>query len=81
MAGDLSMPVLIVDDYQAMIRIIRNLLTQLGFRSIDERVGCFCAALDAPDTAQTEFETDARNCAQLLNGPATSQHDIDAMFA
>ncbi|MDP3491773.1 MAG: response regulator [Hyphomonadaceae bacterium] len=36
MAVDLSMPVLVVDDYQTMIRIIRNLLTQLGFRNIEE---------------------------------------------
>lgn len=36
MAVDLSMPVLVVDDYKTMIRIIRNLLTQLGFRNIDE---------------------------------------------
>jgi len=33
MAVDLSMPFLVVDDYQTMIRIIRNLLTQLGFRT------------------------------------------------
>jgi two-component system chemotaxis response regulator CheY len=36
MAVDMSMPVLVVDDYQTMIRIIRNLLTQLGFKNIDE---------------------------------------------
>jgi two-component system, chemotaxis family, chemotaxis protein CheY len=36
MAVDLSMPVLVVDDYKTMIRIIRNLLTQLGFTNIDE---------------------------------------------
>ncbi|RYD42691.1 MAG: response regulator [Verrucomicrobiaceae bacterium] len=36
MAVDMSMPVLVVDDYQTMIRIIRNLLTQLGFRNIEE---------------------------------------------
>jgi two-component system chemotaxis response regulator CheY len=36
MAVDLSMPVLVVDDYQTMIRIIRNLLNQLGFRNIEE---------------------------------------------
>lgn len=36
MAVDLSMQVLVVDDYQTMIRIIRNLLTQIGFRNIDE---------------------------------------------
>ena len=31
MALDLSMPILVVDDYQTMVRIIRNLLKQLGF--------------------------------------------------
>ena len=36
MAIDLSIPVLIVDDYNTMIRIIRNLLRQLGFEDIDD---------------------------------------------
>ena len=36
MAVDLSMPVLVVDDYSTMIRIIRNLLKQLGFENIDD---------------------------------------------
>ena len=36
MAVDLSMPVLIVDDYNTMVRIIRNLLKQLGFEDIDD---------------------------------------------
>lgn len=36
MAIDLSMPILVVDDYQTMIRIIRNLLKQLGFENVDE---------------------------------------------
>jgi two-component system chemotaxis response regulator CheY len=30
------MPILIVDDYNTMIRIMRNLLRQLGFTNIDE---------------------------------------------
>ena len=30
------MPILIVDDYNTMIRILRNLLRQLGFSNIDE---------------------------------------------
>ena len=30
------MPVLVVDDYNTMIRIIRNLLKQLGFADIDD---------------------------------------------
>jgi two-component system chemotaxis response regulator CheY len=36
MAIDPSMPVLVVDDYGTMIRIIRNLLKQLGFADIDD---------------------------------------------
>ncbi len=36
MAVDLSMPVLLVDDYNTMIRIIRSLLKQLGFTDIDD---------------------------------------------
>ncbi|WP_420887456.1 response regulator [Candidatus Phycosocius bacilliformis] len=33
---DLNAPVLVVDDYQTMVRIIRNLLKQLGFENVDE---------------------------------------------
>jgi two-component system chemotaxis response regulator CheY len=36
MAVDLSMPVLVVDVYSTMIRIIRNLLRQIGFEDIDD---------------------------------------------
>jgi two-component system chemotaxis response regulator CheY len=36
MAIDLSMPVLIVDDYATMVRIIRNLLGQIGFEDVDD---------------------------------------------
>jgi|TARA_A100001391_G_C4928288_1_gene241079 two-component system chemotaxis response regulator CheY len=36
MALDFSMPVLVVDDYKTMIRIIKNLLKQLGFEDVDE---------------------------------------------
>ena len=42
MAINTSMPILVVDDYQTMIRIIRNLLKQLGFEDVD----------DAPDGAE-----------------------------
>jgi two-component system chemotaxis response regulator CheY len=30
------MPVLVVDDYKTMIRIIQNLLRQIGFNNVDE---------------------------------------------
>ena len=36
MAVDHSIPILIVDDYHTMVRIIRNLLRQLGFENIDD---------------------------------------------
>jgi|SRR5688572_5468677 two-component system, chemotaxis family, chemotaxis protein CheY len=36
MAVDVSMPILIVDDYNTMIRIIRNLLRQIGFENVDD---------------------------------------------
>jgi two-component system, chemotaxis family, chemotaxis protein CheY len=36
MSVDLTMPVLVVDDYNTMIRILRNLLKQLGFDDIDD---------------------------------------------
>lgn len=36
MAVDMSMPILVVDDYNTMIRIIRNLLKQLGFENVDD---------------------------------------------
>jgi two-component system chemotaxis response regulator CheY len=36
MALDSSMPVLVVDDYSTMVRIIRNLLRQLGFEDVDD---------------------------------------------
>ncbi len=41
MAIDPSTPVLVVDDYNTMVRIIRNLLKQIGFADVD----------DAPDGA------------------------------
>jgi two-component system chemotaxis response regulator CheY len=35
MTVDKNMNILVVDDYQTMIRIIRNLLKQLGFDNVD----------------------------------------------
>jgi two-component system chemotaxis response regulator CheY len=36
MAIDFSMPILVVDDYQTMVRIMRNLLKQIGYENVDE---------------------------------------------
>jgi two-component system, chemotaxis family, chemotaxis protein CheY len=36
MALDLSMSILVVDDYHTMVRIIHNLLKQLGFENVDD---------------------------------------------
>lgn len=38
MTVDTNMPILIVDDYKTMLRIIRNLLKQLGFNNVDEAI-------------------------------------------
>ena len=36
MAVDKSTPILVVDDYKTMVRIVRNLLHQLGFDNVDD---------------------------------------------
>jgi two-component system chemotaxis response regulator CheY len=36
MAFDRASPILIVDDYSRMLRIIRNLLRQLGYQQVEE---------------------------------------------
>ena len=36
MTVDATTPILVVDDYQTMVRIVRNLLKQIGFVNIDE---------------------------------------------
>lgn len=36
MAVDKNMPILIVDDYKTMLRIVGNLLKQLGFNNFEE---------------------------------------------
>lgn len=36
MSVDMNMPIMIVDDYKTMLRIVRNLLKQLGFDNVDE---------------------------------------------
>jgi two-component system chemotaxis response regulator CheY len=36
MSLDLSTPVLVVDDYQTMVRIIRNFLKPIGFTDVDD---------------------------------------------
>ena len=36
MSVAMDMPILIVDDYKTMLRIINNLLKQIGFSNIDE---------------------------------------------
>lgn len=36
MAVDTTIPILVVDDYRTMVRIIKNLLRQLGFENVDD---------------------------------------------
>ena len=44
-AIDMNMPILVVDDYKTMLRILNNLLKQLGFSNVDE-------AMDAGNALQ-----------------------------
>ena len=39
MSVDMKMPILIVDDYKTMLRIVRNLLKRVGFENVDEATG------------------------------------------
>ena len=39
MAVDMKMPILIVDDYKTMLRIVRGLLKRIGFENVDEAAG------------------------------------------
>ena len=61
MAVDLTMPVLVVDDYNTMIRIIRNLLKQIGFQDIDDAADG-TAALGKRDPLH--FDPPASGCPQ-----------------
>ncbi len=36
MSLDASAPILVVDDYSTMVRILRNLLKQLGYENVDD---------------------------------------------
>jgi two-component system chemotaxis response regulator CheY len=56
-ALDPSMPVLVVDDYSTMVRIIRNLLRQLGFADVD----------DAPDGAAALAKTHAKRYGLVIS--------------
>ena len=50
MAVDKKMPVLVVDDYQTMRRIIKGLLEQIGFHNVSE-------AIDGSDALRKMRET------------------------
>ena len=39
MSVDMKMPILIVDDYKTMLRIVRGLLKRIGFENLDEAAG------------------------------------------
>ena len=49
MAVDYNVPILIVDDYKTMLKIIGNLLKQLGFTNVEEATGGSEALGKLPD--------------------------------
>lgn len=52
---DKNMPILIVDDYKTMLKIVRNLLAQLGFRNVEEAVDG-TSALEKLRSGEKEFK-------------------------
>ena len=54
MPVDLSMPILVVDDYNTMIRIIRNLLKQLGFEGMVAPLKLSCQDHQGADLARVQ---------------------------
>src|ERR1700739_2342480 len=78
MAVDLSMSVLVWDDYPPMIRIIRNLLKQLGFENIDD-ANDGSAALNKMrgkkyGLASSDWNMEARTSYGLLKGRRVGPH-------
>jgi len=53
MAVDLTKPVLVVDDYNTMIRIMHNLLKQLGFEQVDDANDGSARGAPASDSGST----------------------------
>ncbi len=49
MSVDKNMPILIIDDYKTMLRIIKNLLKQIGFNNVDEATDGQAALLKLKD--------------------------------
>jgi two-component system chemotaxis response regulator CheY len=74
-AVSLTMPILIVDDYDTMIRIMRNHLRQLGFTNIDE----------ANDGAAALAKMRAKDYALVISdahmAPMTGQELLERMRA
>ncbi|MCH8237023.1 MAG: response regulator [Proteobacteria bacterium] len=54
MAVDMKMQILVVDDYQTMLRILTNLLKQLGFHNV-EQAQDGSAALSKLNSSSIEF--------------------------
>jgi chemotaxis protein CheZ len=49
MSVDKNLPILIVDDYKTMLRIIRNLLKQIGFDNVNEATNAIMNAAERID--------------------------------
>ncbi len=57
MTADPGMPILVVDDYNTMVRIIRNLLKQIGYENVD----------DAPNGAAALEKIRAKNYGLVIS--------------
>jgi two-component system, chemotaxis family, chemotaxis protein CheY len=79
MAVDLSMPILVVDDYNTMVRIIRNLLKQIGFQDVDD-ASDGSAALDKMRGKQYGLVISDWNMAPMTGYELLQQVRADAQF-
>ena len=66
MAFDQSMQILVVDDYNTMVRIIRNLLKQLGFENVDDASDGSAALAKLQDTHTGDTLTNSKDTTAVL---------------
>ena len=88
MTIDPSMPILVVDDYQTMVRIIRNLLKQVGYENVDDAPNGEVALQKIKGKRYgliiSDWNMEPMTGFQLLVKPfnaATLKSKIDAIFA
>ena len=81
---DPGMPILIVDDYQTMVKIMRNLLKQIGFENVDDAANG-AAALEKLKAKQyglviSDWNMEPMTGFELLQKVRESGHNMQVPF-